>query len=567
MHSRKTLFTVARRYRIVIATVAASMLAAPILQNDQSRCLAIASAKRVSRAQGLPTDGPGIDTSLTYIAGSSVKVEQIIGDCDWAVLGGVAGTGPCKRTASQTITRFDIEGNDIGYTFEQPEKNRLIYLCGDTISSDPSTVKYHAGDAIAWSTSSDPTSGFVLNFFTNTDGSPLLVQPPAVQMGPDDVPNSGIDVGGKIYLICNTGSDTSLPNPHEHDTSILAGFDDTANTFTTGRTISSIPGGHFIITSPYELPAQFQTSQLGPGVLMYGLGAYRATDVYLSFTPESSFESGAGTLYFTGLADGRPTWSDQEPDSVPVVQDNPLGGPAWPNDSPTIGNVSVNYLAALGLWLMTYDGGRQSQATNGIYFSYAAQPWGPWSQPQLIFNQSRDNGLGVFIYSPNSNPTGPAGPTIGDNPPTTTHGANYAPGMIGRFTRINGDTLSLSYTMSTFNPYTVVRMKSDFKITITPDFSLAFAQPTIAASVGTKVPVTLNVNRTGGFEGNVTVTPPKTLPRKVVVQGDPISTKSDSVSFKLKIKGAALPGTYALVFAGKDNSGRERDATLTLVIH
>jgi uncharacterized membrane protein len=52
-----------------------------------------------------------------------------------------------------------------------------------------------------------------------------------------------------------------------------------------------------------------------------------------------------------------------------------------------------------------------------------------------------------------------------------------------------------------------------------------------------------------------------------VVQGDLTSTKSDSVSFKIKIKGGSQPGAYALVFAGRDDSGRERDATLTLVIH
>jgi hypothetical protein len=88
MHTRKTLFTITRRYRFVIAILAVSLLAATILQNGQSRYLAIASAKSGPPTQVLPTDGPGADTSLSYIAGSSVKVEQIIGDCDWAGLRG-----------------------------------------------------------------------------------------------------------------------------------------------------------------------------------------------------------------------------------------------------------------------------------------------------------------------------------------------------------------------------------------------------------------------------------------------------------------------------------------------
>ena len=124
---------------------------------------------------------------------------------------------------------------------------------------------------------------------------------------------------------------------------------------------------------------------------------------------------------------GKPTWSANESAAVPIVQDNPLGGPPWPNDHPTIGHLSVTYSTPLDLWLMTYDGGRQQASTNGIYFTYAQTPWGPWAAPQLIFNAVRDHGGGVFIHAPPLNPPGPAGPTIGGNDPNTTRGVVYAP--------------------------------------------------------------------------------------------------------------------------------------------
>jgi hypothetical protein len=140
-------------------------------------------------------------------------------------------------------------------------------------------------------------------------------------------------------------------------------------------------------------------------------------------------------------------------------------GPAGPNDSPTIGNVSVVYSADLGLWLATFDGGRQGNTTNGIYFSYANNPWGPWTTPQLIFNSIRDGGRGVFIHNPYASPDdGLDGPTIGSNDPVTTAGGNYAPLLIERFTRVVGNTLKIYYTMSTWNPYTVVKMRSTFTI-------------------------------------------------------------------------------------------------------
>ena len=210
-------------------------------------------------------------------------------------------------------------------------------------------------------------------------------------------------------------------------------------------------------------------------------------------TPASSYLSGSGTLYFTGLTDGHPTWSGIETNAVPVVQDNPTNGPAWPYDSPSVGNVSVSYSTNLSLWMMTYDGGRNSNHptnTTGIYFSCAAQPWGPWSNPQLIYNATRDHGFGNYIYKSNDIPTGPAGPTINptQNNPTNTDGATYAPYMIESFTSISNSTVFIYYTMATWNPYTVLKMRSAFAIrpVIDPaslvrtetNFSFAWIAPT-----------------------------------------------------------------------------------------
>ena len=235
---------------------------------------------------------------------------------------------------------------------------------------------------------------------------------------------------------------------------MLTRFDEAARRFTSLRTVSSMPNGHFVTTSVYAS---------GSDVLMWGLGAYRASDVYLATVPAGSFESGQGTRYFTGLVNGQPTWSNSESAAVPVVVDT--------NDMPTIGNVSVTFAKDLGLWLMTYDGG-QSQATAGVYFAYAPEPWGPWSEPQLVFNPKRDGAVGTFIHDPSIVPNPPGdglnGPTIGPNDPYTTRGAVYAPYMIERFTRVTGNKLSIYYIVSTWNPYTIVELRSDFTIRHVP---------------------------------------------------------------------------------------------------
>jgi hypothetical protein len=106
-------------------------------------------------------------------------------------------------------------------------------------------------------------------------------------------------------------------------------------------------------------------------ILMFGLGYYCASAIYLASVPAANFESGTGTLYFTGLTNGQPTWSGVETNAVLLVTDKPT--------NPTIGNVSVNFSPAAGLWLMTYDGGRQKpnlKSTTGVYFAFAPAAWG-----------------------------------------------------------------------------------------------------------------------------------------------------------------------------------------------
>jgi hypothetical protein len=115
-------------------------------------------------------------TALTFIPGSSVKVEQVIGDLDYQTKG---------ATASQSTTRFNVHGTDVGSSFEA--NGKIIFTFGDTISRDIAAVNYRAGDPIAWSTSTDPDAGLLLNFYTNTDGSPLFVKPSGVPMAAEDV--------------------------------------------------------------------------------------------------------------------------------------------------------------------------------------------------------------------------------------------------------------------------------------------------------------------------------------------------------------------------------------------
>ena len=399
-------------------------------------------------------------TGLVYVPGSSIKLEQILADCDWQHYDWADHTGTCVATASQTGTRFHVLGSGGGYSFE--DTGKFLFLSGDTVSIDETTYRFGAHDAIGFSTTTDGESPLLLNYFgrPNAPDLPLMVEPPGIATAGDDIPNSGITLPDGIYIVFSTGTDQSLPDPHGNDYSVLVTFDENLKTFATGRTISQLPNGHFIFTALHTL---------GPDVYMFGVGDYRHSDIYLSKTPIASFKTGVGTQHFAGLVNGKPTWTTSESGAVPAVQDNPLAGPAWPNDSPTVGKMSVVYSSDLNLWLMTYDGGRQSNPTTGIYFTYAAQPWGPWATPQLIYNSNRDHGRGVYIHDPSITPDPPGdglnGPVGANDSPYTRVGEAAGPLMIERFTKVSGDTLTIYWVMSTWNPYTVLKMRSQFTIT------------------------------------------------------------------------------------------------------
>ncbi|MEK6287034.1 MAG: VCBS repeat-containing protein, partial [Acidobacteriota bacterium] len=97
-------------------------------------------------------------------------------------------------------------------------------------------------------------------------------------------------------------------------------------------------------------------------------------------------------------------------------------------------------------------------------------------------------------------------------------------------------------------------------------FSLGFDSPTVTAQQGTTIRVTVNINRIGGFTGNVTVTPPDPLMRIKPKPPAPIATTDTSVTFKLKIKGGAPLGPHQETFTARDDSGHTIAVTLTVIV-
>jgi len=392
-----------------------------------------ASVTATSLTESSNPSGADSGPVITYVPGSTVKLEQLLGEEDKQLH---------QPTLSQTFTRYGIQGTDLGYSFEN---NGLIYfLFGDTVGQLGKAL-----DTIATTDATDPEKGVRLDFLT-VGKDYLTVQPPGISMGAFETPIGGISIGGQMYVTVRTNHAADWST----DRAVLTKFT-LPDTFQPLRTMSQAPAGHFLTmsvhaeTGPIDgLPAG------GPFIYIWGTGTYRKSDAYLSIVPSANFESGQGTLYYAGSnAAGLPTWSQNESDAQAIVKNG------------TMGDISVTWSKDLRLWLMTFDS--RPPAPAGIEFSYSRTPWGPWSNPQIIFNIVRDGALGKFIHDPKANPNdGLAGPVIGAGTanPEAVMGGSYAPYVVERWTKVQGSQLDLYYTLSTWNPYVVMLMKSQIQI-------------------------------------------------------------------------------------------------------
>jgi hypothetical protein len=368
---------------------------------------------------------------IRFVAGSTVKVEQLLGEED---------KEKHQPTLSLTETRYGIRGTDLGNSFEH--NGRVYFLFGDTVGRLD-----HALDTIATTDAIDPEQGVRLDFLM-AGPDYLTIQPPGISMGAFEVPVAGVSLGGRMYVAVSTNHSQDRST----DRSVLTRFTLPA-TFQPLRTISQLPAGHFVKMSVHTQPGPIAgTPAGGPFVFVWGTGVYRQSDAYLSVVPVAQFETGKGTMYFAGMdAAGAPSWSENESEAKPIVQNG------------TLGDLSVTWCKGLGLWLMTYD---RRAPTRGIAFSYSRTPWGPWSAPQILFNVAND-GIGRFIHNPNgSPPDGLAGPVIGKGQmnPDAVRGGAYAPYVVERWTKLKGSELSVYYVLSTWNPYVVVLMKSRLQV-------------------------------------------------------------------------------------------------------
>ncbi len=374
---------------------------------------------------------PPSSSSHVIVSARATKTAQLVGEND---------RERQQPTLNLTWSRYKLAGTDLGVPFRHKDKTYLLF--GDTVG-------LRGGDAIAYTTDTTPGDGIELTFI-HDDIAYKPVKIPGISQGGFEVPMEGISIGGRMYIYHTTdsiGVDEMFKEGAEPrmGRSIVAVSDDDGQTFTYLYDFSS---KHFINVSVVEadkadLSAYF-TQATGKVLVIFGSGPYRRSDVRLAAQPSDQILSRNSVRYFAGLDNsGRPILSPNEDDAKALFS------------QPVVGELSVTYNRFINKWIMLYNSFMPT--SRGINMRTADKPWGPWSEPQIIFHPWDDNGYCHFMHAgfPHEKCD-----EVSDPKREKEWGGEYGPYQFEDLTVGGGSTTTIYFTMSTWNPYTVVLMKA-----------------------------------------------------------------------------------------------------------
>jgi len=375
-------------------------------------------------------------------------------------------TGAMDTSGGDTLNRTDrnakLTGTDLGASFSAPS-GLVFFLFGDT-EHTTGLARDKAADSIAYSHSDiDPEHCVPLTFLRANDGG---FQPPHLFESADDkgtriplgifeVPTSGFVSNGSTYLTFATQAQGTPRRPTRSVLgkmpTLLGGDRDQRSDFTR---LYDLPPDKLLNVSSILVDDTWHPSAHPTRVLFFGSGIYRAsTTAYLATISLADVDKG-DLAYFTQASGNHAHWSSSSNDAAGL----------FASDVQCIGELSVTWNSYLRKWLMLYncDGPQR-----GILYRTAENPWGPWSAAAILFDPRRDKGYCYFIHDryPATCPSDGANPK--DNLVSRAFGADgyggeYGAYVIDAYTK--GDarkhSSTIYFTMSTWNPYQVVLMKT-----------------------------------------------------------------------------------------------------------
>lgn len=359
---------------------------------------------------------------IIYVPGSTKKIEQFVGDYDRHFN---------KATANKTGERYGVHATDLGVPFEHKGKTYVAFGDIPPVSNDR--------DPLAYTNDANPEDGISLEFVTNSDGKYRPIEIPGVSQKGFEVPMEGVSWGDTMYIYHTTDV---------MGRSVVAKSTDDGYTFTKLYDLSS---QKFINVSLVKTKSteEYPEPEGTDIQVMLGSGKYRQSDAFLAYQRGDQIEE-KSLQYFTGLENGLPVWSAEEAEALPLFNQS------------CVGELSLSFNKFINKWILLYNCGEP----RGINCRTADNPWGPWSDPFVIFNPHVDKGYCFFIHS---NWEVEKCDNVHDPGRENQWGGEYGPYQFENLATGNEYETTIYYTLSTWNPYTVVLMKSKLRDTrVTP---------------------------------------------------------------------------------------------------
>jgi hypothetical protein len=368
------------------------------------------------------------------------KVVQLTGDID-------RETG--KKTPNQTAQRFEVYGTDLGISFNNGGK--LYFLFGDTTRRGPSEGLPKSAlpgthyneietdyDAIAFTTSDRAYDGIFLVF----NSAPPIVED--ISQLTAETPIEGFSIGHDMYVFFATDMDRNkriLPTR-----TVLTKSTDGGYKF--GNSIYTLSTYRFIHVSVQIVDndkIDGLPKSTGKGLLLWGTGKYRESDVYLAFIPLDEITNRPSISFFSGFIEdsNMPLWTSNESLAKSLFSAN------------CIGEISVRWNFFLEKWIMLYNCDLCN--TNGVIVRLADKPWGLWSNSKIVFDPVDGHRRFIHIQGQDS--------LVNEDRDDKTNpydlGYPYGPYQIAPYTTgIKHRYTKIYFTLSVWNPYQVLQMSA-----------------------------------------------------------------------------------------------------------
>jgi hypothetical protein len=373
-----------------------------------------------------------ISQEIYYLQGSSQKIEQLVGDYDRELV---------QATANLTETNYQIWGTDLGIPFEHKGKTYIVF--GDV----PGNLGFGSDrDPIAYTEDSNPNDGIDLTFLTQSPGLYQPVTIPGISQGAFEVPLDGISKDDVMYLYHSTDQmkRSVLARSMDDGVSFELVEDTISVTYFINISVNKVERMHYP-----DLPGNFEQ-----GIVVLGSGDYRNSAIYMYCQAEDSIAYKESIYYFSGYEGQEPQWSKNEMDAIPVI------------DIDCAGELSSAYNAHLEKWLVLYN----CDDPRGIQLRTADMPWGPYSDAEVIFEPWADEGYCHFIHT---SWVHSVCDSVHDPGRAYEWGGEYGPYMFKELSTRVDSFVTIYYTLSTWNPYTSVLMKSTL---VKPDLVAAIPE-------------------------------------------------------------------------------------------